>query len=136
MPRRTEPLLGDDLVDAYRAVVAEVYDSLARDGFPDLPQAATTVFRDMDERGSYLADLAVRSGVPTEHVRDLIGTLAERGYVTVDGDVVTPAERGLQAFAAGREALRHAEQRLAQQVGPDRYATFRTVLRKLAQPTG
>jgi hypothetical protein len=132
MPRRIEPMLGDDLVDAYRAFVAEIYDALATAGFPDLPQAATTVFRDIDGRGSLVTDLAVQAGFGAETMWRIVRELESGGYVEVEGDVVRPAGRGHDAFAAGRRALSDAEERWARRVGEERFATFREVLHELA----
>ena len=128
MPRRTPPLLGDDLVDAYRVFITEVYDALAAAGFPDLPQAAATVFRDIDGRGSLLSDLAYHAGLSPAMMRSVIADLEASGYVEVDGDRVLPAERGHAAFEAGRQALAEIEDRWAQRLGPERFAVFREVL--------
>ena len=76
MPRNTDPLLGDHLVDAYRAFVTEIYDRLAAEGFPDLPQTATTLFRDIDARGSLVTDLAVQAGVTPAAMWELVRLIA------------------------------------------------------------
>src|SRR3954469_6795406 len=113
MPRAIEPMLGDDLVDAYRALVAEVYDTLAVAGFPDLPQAATTVFRDIDGRGSLVSDLAVQAGVDVDTMWAVVRDLEAKDYVSVTDDRVRPAGRADDAFIAGRQALAQVEERLA-----------------------
>ena len=132
MPRETPRMLGDDLVDAYRVFIAEINDRLAAEGFPDLPQAATTVLRDMDGRGSFVADLAAQAGLSLTMMRSIIADLESGGYVEVDGDRVRPAARGNEAFDAGRRALAAAEERLEHRIGAERLATFRYVLRELA----
>jgi DNA-binding MarR family transcriptional regulator len=124
--------MGDDLLDAYRAFTTEIYDRLAAAGFPDIPQAATTVFRDIDGRGSLVSDLAVGAGFTPAMMHSVIDALEERGYVeTVDG-LVRPADRGHAAFQAGRQALAEAEQVWAARLGPERYDAFRASLRELA----
>jgi DNA-binding MarR family transcriptional regulator len=132
VPRRSEPMLGDELVDAYRAFVGEIYEALAFDGFPDLPQVATTVFRDIDGSGSLVSDLAVQAGMSTIAMQSVVDELVDGGYVERDGERVSPAARGHNAFAAGRRALAAAEERLARRVGPERVAVFRSVLREMA----
>jgi DNA-binding MarR family transcriptional regulator len=134
MPRRTNPMLGDDLVDAYRAFVAEVYDALAAEGFPDLPQAGTTVFRDIEGRGSRVGDLAAQAGFSQSLMRAVIGELEARGYVEIAGDRVRPAERGHDVYAAGQRALAGIEERWERRLGPERFATFREVLEELGRP--
>jgi DNA-binding MarR family transcriptional regulator len=133
MPRRLEPTLGDDLVDAYRALTTEILDRLAAAGFPDLPQAATTVFRDIDGRGSLVTDLAYGAGLSPEIMKSIVDDLAARGYVEfLDDGRVRPAERGHKAFTAGRRAVADAEERWAARLGPERYDAFRASLRELA----
>lgn len=127
-------MLGDDLVDAYRAFVVEIYDRLAADGFPDLPQAATTVFRDIDGRGSLVTDLAVQAGYSAEMMWAIIHDLEAAGYVEVEDGRARPAERGHAAFESGRRALAEAEERLRERVGAERLEVFRDVLRALASP--
>src|SRR5688572_9508866 len=117
MPRNTDPMLGDHLVDAYHAFVAESYDRLAAAWFTDLPQTATTLFRDIDGRGSLVADLAVQAGVTPAAMWELVRDLEAKGYVMVEGDAVRPAARGDEAFAAGRRALADAEAAIEQRVG-------------------
>ncbi len=97
MPRSSEPMVGDDLVDAYRTFVAEVYETLAEEGFPDLPQAATTVFRDIDSRGSRLADLAAQAGFSDAEVRTETG---KSNFASIDAF--------LEGMAAGSPSTRHA----------------------------
>lgn len=53
-----------------------------------------------------IAAMAGRSGATEERVRDVAGTLAERGLVTVDGDTVTATDAGLTAAESLREAER------------------------------
>jgi hypothetical protein len=132
MPHRTGQLLGDDLVDAYRAFVAEIYDRLAADGFPDVPQAATPVFRDIADRGSRVADLAVQAGVAPDAMWEVVRALEERGYIEVDDDCVRPAERGREAYEARRRALAATEERIERRVGAERFEAFREVLREIA----
>jgi DNA-binding MarR family transcriptional regulator len=134
MPRSTDPMLGDDLVDAYRAFVMEIYDALSADGFPDLPQAATTVFRDIDGRGSLVTDLAVQAGYGIEMMWAVVRQLEASGYVEVEDGRARPAERGHAAFASGRRALAAAEERLRKRVGEERFVVFRDVLREIASP--
>lgn len=50
--------------------------------------------------------MAERSGATATQVRDVAGSLAERGLVTVDGDTVTATEAGLAAAERLREAER------------------------------
>jgi hypothetical protein len=133
MPRGTTPVLGDDLLDAYRTFVAEVYDRLSADGFPDVPQAATTLFRDIDGRGSRIPDLAVQAGFSVPMMQTVVAELEARGYIVVDGEVVRPAARGHEAFAAGRRALAATEEHWEQQLGTERFATFREVLRDIVR---
>jgi hypothetical protein len=125
-------MLGDDIVDVYRAFLAEIYDELATAGFPDIPQAATTVFRDIDGRGSRIGDLAVQAGVTELMMRSVIDELVTAGYATIEGGLVMPAERGHAAFIAGRRALEAVEDRWAARLGPRRFTVFKEVLRELA----
>jgi hypothetical protein len=125
-------MLGDHLLDAYRAFVLEVYDTLAAEGFPDLPQAATTVFRDIDGRGSWIADLAAQAGYTQPMMRLVLEDLERAGYVEVDGDTVRPAPRGDAAFAAGRRALATVEERWERRLGHERFEVFRSVVREMS----
>jgi hypothetical protein len=129
-------MLGDELVDAYRALLAEVYDLLAVAGFPDLPQAATTVFRDIDGRGSLVSDLAVQAGMHVDEMWAVVRDLEAKGYVAIGDDRVRPTGRADEAFVAGRRALAQAEERLAREVGAEKLATCREVLRAMAAGRG
>ena len=125
--------MGDDLLDVYRALLAEIYDALGAAGFNDLPQAATTVFRDIDGRGSLPGDLAAGAGMAPDAMRAVLDRLVAGGYVEWVGDRVRPAERGHAAFAAGRQALAEVDERWSARVGPERFAVFREVLAELAR---
>ena len=132
MPRDASPMLGDDLLDVFRALLEEIYDELAAAGFPDLPRAATTVFRDIDPRGSLVGDLAAGAGVTPAAMRAVVAELEAAGYVAVEGDRVRPAERGEAAFVAGRRALEAIEERWAARLGAEQFAAFRAALRERA----
>lgn len=128
--------MGDHLVDAFRVFVTEVYDALSAAGYPDLPQTATTVFRDIEGAGSYVPDLAAQAGYSTDMMWAVVRELEARGYVEVDGDKARPAERGHAAYEAGRKALAETEARWAERLGAERLSAFREVLAEMASYGG
>lgn len=78
-----------------------------------------------------VAAMARRSGATAARVRDVAGSLAERGLVTVDGDTVTATGAGLAAAGRLREAERD---RLARYVaGWDHEPDVDELVRKVSE---
>jgi DNA-binding MarR family transcriptional regulator len=89
--------------------------------------------------GARMTDLAARVDMTKQALGEFVAYLAQRGYLTVDPDPADGRARLVRRTARGEELKRLAERsigsleaRWQRQVGTRRYATFKAVLRELA----
>jgi DNA-binding MarR family transcriptional regulator len=88
--------------------------------------------------GMRLTDLAARVGMTKQALGEFVATLQEAGLVEVTVDVRDRRVRLVRPTPAGQElqrviesAIGGIERRWAAEVGPERWATFREVLRQI-----
>jgi DNA-binding MarR family transcriptional regulator len=137
-----EPDLGRLLLEAQRALAAEVGVELEERGYDDLRPGHAAAFLHIDRRrGSRLTDLAVRARVTKQAMMLLVDDLEARGYVRRVADptdsrakVVRLTARGRGATAECRRAVQAVEKEAAGMLGDRRYDLLRESLELLAAP--
>ena len=113
---------------------------LARRGFPDLRPALLAVAQHLRADGSRVTELAERSLLTKPTVVHMVDELERLGYVErrpdpADGraKLVAPTARGLEAEAAGREAIGEMRDAWAALIGERSMARLETELRRLRE---
>jgi DNA-binding MarR family transcriptional regulator len=120
------------------AVGDELFDRLTGLGFAELRPAHGCVFGNIEDEGSRLTDLAVRSGFTKQSVGEAVGDLESLGFVERVSDpadgrakIIQLTPHGREALAASEEIFADIERRFAADVGEERYAQFRQTLLEL-----
>src|SRR5437867_6849035 len=129
------------LLEARRALAAELGADLADRGFPDVRPGHAAVCLSGDRRsGSRLTDLAEHVRLTKQGMMAMIDDLEARGYVRRVPDpndsrakLVRLTARGRRAAAECRRAVQSVEQRTRRQLGDRRYDTLRETLEELAE---
>jgi DNA-binding MarR family transcriptional regulator len=108
---------------------------------PDALELTASQFRLLDQlppEGARVTDIALRDRITKQALGQLAGQLADRGYVEIVPDpadgrarVIRRTTRGDRVRQAARAAMTLVEARWRDEVGEDRYAIFRDVLREL-----
>ena len=114
------------LLEARRAVAAELGADLEDRGYPDLRPADAAVFLAIDRRnGSRVSDLAAGARVSKQGMMAHVDDLEERGYVRRVPDptdarakLVRLTARGRRAGAECRRAVLALDQRMKRRLGP------------------
>jgi len=136
------PMIGALLRRPWEAVQRRMLDRLHDQGFADLDFAHLNVFQYPGPQGARPSDLAARLGMTKQALNYLLGELERLEYLQRQPDpddlrskrvVLTP--RGASAIRVIREAVAEVETTWAQQLGPERFAQFRTLLLELTEPT-
>lgn len=130
------------LLEARRALAADLVADLADRGFPDLRPGHAALFLTIDRRsGSRLTDLAEQVRLTKQGMMALVDDLESLGYVRRVPDpvdsrakLVRLTARGRRATAECRRAIASVEQRTKRLLGDRRYETLREVLEELAEP--
>ncbi|MEU4445577.1 MarR family transcriptional regulator [Actinosynnema sp. NPDC050801] len=138
--KHTEPDLGVLTGRLLFAVQEELFDTLARDGYPDLRPQHGAVLAYLDEEGTRATDLARRSGQHKQVVGKVLDELEALGYVTRQPDpddrrakLVVPTERGLAQMSRSDAIVAAIERRLAERVGEDAFGGFKRLFRRIAE---
>ncbi len=134
-----DPDLARLLLEAHRALGAELVASLDERGYPDARPGHATVFLHIDRRsGTRLTELARRARITKQGMMLVVDDLEERGYVrrVPDPDdarakVVRLTAKGRRYVAEGRRAVAALEQRTRRELGERRYETLRGALEEL-----
>jgi DNA-binding MarR family transcriptional regulator len=136
----TEPELGRLLLEAQRALAAELAFALEERGYPDLRPGHAAVFLHIDRRGgSRLSDLAGRARVSKQSMMLTVDELETRGYVRRAPDrddarakLVKLTTRGRSAAAECRRAVQAVETMTRRQLGDRAHAQLRDALIELS----
>lgn len=129
------------LLEARRALAAELDEDLADRGYPDLRPADAALFLSIDRRsGSRVTELAATAGVTKQAMMSLVDDLEARGYVRRVADrtdgrakLVRLTAHGRRATTDCRRAVQSLEQRTRRRLGDRRYETLREVLEELVE---
>lgn len=135
----TDPDLGRLLLEAHRALGAELAASLAERGYPDARPGHAAVFLHIDRRaGTRLTELARRARMTKQGMMLVVDDLEQRGYVRRVPDaedarakVVRLTARGRRFVAEARRASAAVEARARRELGDRRYETLRDALEEL-----
>jgi DNA-binding MarR family transcriptional regulator len=136
----TQPDLGRLLLEAQRALAAELVFALDERGYPDLRPGHAAVFLHIDRRsGSRLSELAARARVTKQSMMLTVDELEARGYVRRAPDrddarakLVRLTTRGRTAAAECRRAVQAVETRARRGLGDRAYAQLRDALEVLS----
>jgi len=139
-----EPDLPRLLLEASRALGAEVVSGLDERGFPDARPGHAAVFMHIDRRsGTRLTELARRARMTKQGMMLLVDDLETRGYVRRVPDsedarakVVRLTARGRRYVAEARRAMAAVEARARRELGDRRYESLRAALEELIEAGG
>jgi DNA-binding MarR family transcriptional regulator len=134
-----EPDLGRLLLEAHRALGAELVSALDERGYPDARPGHSAVFMHIDRRsGTRLTDLARRARMSKQGMMLLVDDLEQRGYVRRVTDpedarakVVRLTARGRRYVSEARRVVAAIEARARRELGDRRFETLRTSLEEL-----
>jgi len=119
-------------------VWAENYEGVVRAGYHDLNPAHVGLFRHPTLDRRRLTDIARQMQITKQSVHELVGHLEACGYLVRVPDPADRRARIVQLTAKGRrlEAViraqaRHAEERIAEILGPHRFADMQQALEEL-----
>lgn len=132
--------LGRLLLEAHRALGAELVGSMDERGYPDARPGHAAVFMHIDRRsGTRLTELARRARMTKQGMMLLIDDLETRGYVRRVPDpedsrakIVRLTARGRRYVAEARRAVAALEARVRRELGDRRYEVLRAALEDLA----
>ena len=140
----TEPDLGRLLLEAHRALGAELASVLVERGYPDARPGHAALLLHIDRRsGSRLTELARRARMTKQGMMLLVDDLEQRGYVrrVPDPDdarakLVRLTARGRRYVTEARRTAAALETRVRRELGERRYETLRGTLEELAAREG
>jgi DNA-binding MarR family transcriptional regulator len=135
----SEPDLGRLLLEAHRALAAELVAALEERGYPDARPGHASVFLHIDRRsGTRLTELARRARMTKQGMMLVVDDLEERGYVRRVPDredarakIVRLTARGRRFVAEARRATAAVEARARRELGDRRYEGLRDALEAL-----
>jgi DNA-binding MarR family transcriptional regulator len=144
-PAAAEQLFGPPLIGAllripWEAVQRHMLERLHEKGFTDLDAAHLNVFQYPGPQGARPTELAARLRISKQALNYLLGELERLDYLERRPDpddlrskrvALTP--RGTSVIRVIREAVEEVETAWAQQLGPKRFAQFRSLLLELNQ---
>jgi len=131
------------LLEARRALAAELDADLAERGYPDLRPGHAALFLSVDRRsGSRLTDLAEQTRLTKQAMMSMVDDLESRGYVRRVPDpsdsrakLVRLTAHGRRAAAECRRAIQGLEQRTKRILGDRDYDALRDALEVLSEPS-
>src|SRR4051794_7940467 len=136
------PMIGALLRTPWEAVQRRMLERLHDHGFADLDFAHLNVFQYPGPQGARPSELAARLGITKQALNYLLGELERLGYLRRQPDPddlrskrVELTPRGASAIRVIRDAVAEIETTWAQQLGPERFAEFRTLLLDLNELT-
>jgi DNA-binding MarR family transcriptional regulator len=135
-------MIGALLRTPWEAVQRQMLERLHDHGFADLDAAHLNVFQYPGPQGARPSELAARLGITKQALNYLLGELERLDYVQRKPDPddlrskrVALTRRGASAIRVIREAVADVEAAWAHQLGPERFAQFRTILLELNELT-
>src|SRR3954449_2066267 len=132
------PMIGALLRTPWEAVQRRMLQRLHEHGFADLDAAHLNVFQYPGPQGARPSALAARLGITKQALNYLLGELERLEYLQRQPDPddlrskrVALTRRGAAAIDVIRDAVAEMETAWAHQLGPERFAQFRTILLEL-----
>src|SRR3954463_16471854 len=136
------PMIGALLRTPWQVVQRRMLERLPDHGVADLDFAHLAVFQYPGPQGARPSDLAARLEISKQALNYLLGELERLDYLQRRPDPddarskrVGLTRRGDSAGHIIREAVAEVEKAWAEQLGPERFAEFRALLRELNEPT-
>jgi DNA-binding MarR family transcriptional regulator len=118
----------------------QIFSGVIAAGYDDVTPAHVGLFRYPGLNGQRPTELADQMGITKQSVNDLLGHLEEHGYLIRGPDLVDRRARVVQLTPKGRRLektvtrqSRAAEVRIAEILGPRRFAYLREALEELAE---
>lgn len=132
------------MLEARRALAADLDADLAERGYPDLRPGHASLFLGVDRRsGSRITDLAESSRLTKQAMMALVDDLESRGYVRRVPDpadarakLVRLTARGRRAAAECRRAVQSLDQRTKRRLGDRSYEALLESLEFLVTDDG
>jgi DNA-binding MarR family transcriptional regulator len=135
------PMIGALLRIPWERVVRRMLERLHEQGFDDLDMAHVNLFLYPGPQGARPSELAAQRGVSKQAANYLLGQLERLGYLERRPDSgdgrskrISLTDRGERAVCTIRDAVRDIEREWEAQLGQERFAQLRTLLRELNQP--
>ena len=129
------------LLEAFRAVDAEVGSALADRGSPELSPGHAAALLLIDRRGTRLTELAARAGITKQAMMQVLDDLEAEGFVRRQADprdarakVVKLTAKGVRGRAEARRVISAVDARVRRNLGGRRYDAMREALESLAAP--
>ena len=134
------PYVGAMLRVVWQLVRDQLYAGVVAAGFEDLNAAHVGLWRYPGLDGLRPSQLADRSGITKQSVNDLLGHLERQGYLDRVPDAADRRGRVIRLTSKGRQLERRiyaeagaAEQRIADTLGPRRFAQLKSSLELLTE---
>ncbi len=136
-----EPDLVRMLLEAHRALSAELTDALEERGYPEARPSHAAVFMHIDRRsGTRLTDLARRARISKQGMMLIVDDLEDAGFVRRVRDpadarakIVRLTAKGRRFVAEARRAMAALEGRVRRELGDRRYEALRGGLEQLVE---
>ncbi|WP_020667876.1 MarR family winged helix-turn-helix transcriptional regulator [Amycolatopsis nigrescens] len=119
----------------FRAMMDQIHEQLAAEGFGDVRPAHGFAFQFLSHRGATAVELGDHLGVTKQAAVQLVDELVKRGYVQRQAHptdrrsrIVTLTARGWQCIERVVEHSKQAEARWAELVGEERIGELRAAL--------
>jgi DNA-binding MarR family transcriptional regulator len=127
------------LLDAFRAIDAEVAAALADRGAADLTPGQASAILLIDRSGTRLTDLAQQAQITKQAMMQVVDDLESLGYVRRVRDqrdarakIVRLTPKGTASKAEARRAMASVESRIRRRLGERAHETLRRALAELA----
>jgi len=134
------PYVGAMLRVVWQWVREQLYEGVVAAGFDDLNAAHVGLWRYPGLEGLRPSQLASRVGITKQSVNDLLGHLEHHGYLLREPDSADGRVRVIRLTSKGRRLERTiyasagaAQQRIADILGPRRFAQLHSSLELLAE---
>jgi DNA-binding MarR family transcriptional regulator len=134
------PYVGAMLRVVWQWVRDQLYAGVVGAGFDDLNAAHVGLWRYPGLDGLRPSQLAERSGITKQSVNDLLGHLERQGYLDRVPDPADGRARVIRLTSRGRQLEQRiygeagaAERRIAETLGPRRFAQLKSSLELLAE---
>src|SRR5579863_2187737 len=134
------PYIGAMLRVVWQWVRDQLYAGVVAAGFDDLNAAHVGLWRYPGLEGARPSQLAERAGITKQSVNDLLGHLEQHGYLLRVPDSADGRARVIRLTSKGRRleetiyaTAGAAEQRIAEALGPRRFAQLHGSLELLAR---
>jgi len=132
---KDQPNIASVLSASYHIMMGRIVEELSAAGYKDLSKLQLHIVSRMNDDTTSVNDLAKRVGIARQILDNLLSMLAENGYVRVDDEEVSLAERGQEALEIVTSAQENLESEWASLLGTAAYGELRAHLNSLFRVT-